>query len=45
MALANHNLSSESLKNDFVEFHEAMIHGDKRPRELVFCIQGLKKET
>jgi hypothetical protein len=43
MAFTTHNLPSERLKNDFCKFHEAMFHGVKRPYELIFYIQCLKK--
>jgi hypothetical protein len=34
-----------SIKNDFVQDDETMIHGVESPCENIFCILGIEKAT
>jgi hypothetical protein len=45
MALANHNLSSDSFKKPFGEIHEAMFHGAKGHENIFSESSASKKDT
>jgi hypothetical protein len=45
MALRNHNLSLDVLRNDFGEVDETMFQGIERPCKINFCIHGIEKAT